>query len=58
MPRWREGVSCDETGCVVQMADGAFVALALRPDALADDCARAALVVTARQAPAGLRGTR
>ena len=47
-----EGVCCDETGCVVQMADGAIVALALRPDALADDCARAALVVTARQAAA------
>ena len=46
-----EGVSCDEAGCVTQMADGAFVALALRPDALADDCERAALVVTARQAP-------
>jgi competence protein ComEC len=44
-----EGVSCDEAGCVVAMADGAFVALALRPDALADDCERAALVVTARQ---------
>src|SRR5258708_19165467 len=46
-----EGVSCDEAGCVTQMADGAFVALALRPDALPDDCDRAALVVTARQAP-------
>jgi competence protein ComEC len=46
-----EGVSCDEAGCVTQMADGAFVALALRPDALSDDCERAALVVTARQAP-------
>ena len=45
-----EGVSCDEAGCVTQMADGAFVALALRPDALTDDCERAALVVTARQA--------
>src|SRR5258705_10927507 len=45
-----EGVSCDEAGCVTQMADGAFVALALRPDALPDDCDRAALVVTARQA--------
>jgi competence protein ComEC len=33
------------------MADGAFVALALRPDALSDDCERAALLVTARQAP-------
>jgi competence protein ComEC len=47
-----EGVSCDEAGCVTQMADGAFVALALRPDALPDDCDRAALVVTARQASA------
>jgi competence protein ComEC len=45
-----EGVSCDEAGCVVQMANGAFVALALRPDALGDDCERAALVVTARPA--------
>jgi competence protein ComEC len=44
-----EGVSCDEAGCVVQMADGALVTLALRPDALADDCERAALLVTARQ---------
>ena len=33
------------------MADGGLVALALRPDALADDCERAALLVTARQAP-------
>jgi competence protein ComEC len=46
-----EGVSCDEAGCVAAMADGAFVALALRHEALADDCAQAALVVTARPAP-------
>src|SRR5712671_1626749 len=46
-----EGVSCDEAGCVGQTADGGFVTLALRPDALADDCERAALVVTVRQAP-------
>ena len=46
-----EGVSCDEAGCVAQMGDGALVALALKPDALSDDCGRAALVVTARQAP-------
>lgn len=51
-PSISEGVSCDEAGCVTEMAGGAFVALALRPDALADDCARAALVVTARQPPA------
>src|SRR5580692_7854240 len=46
-----QGVSCDEAGCVTQLADGALVALALRPDALADDCELAALVVTARQPP-------
>ncbi|MGJ4996017.1 ComEC/Rec2 family competence protein [Bradyrhizobium sp. HKCCYLS3077] len=46
-----DGVSCDEQGCVVAMADGRIVALTLRADALADDCARAALVVTARSAP-------
>jgi competence protein ComEC len=46
-----EGVSCDDEGCVTEMADGAFVALALKPEALADDCERAALLVTARQTP-------
>src|SRR5215472_5278011 len=46
-----DGVSCDDAGCVAAMADGSLVARALRADALADDCARAALVVTLRQAP-------
>jgi competence protein ComEC len=46
-----DGVSCDEAGCVMQTTDGTFVALALKPEALADDCERAALVVTTRQAP-------
>jgi competence protein ComEC len=46
-----EGVSCDEAGCITQLPDGAFVALVLRPEALGDDCARAAVIVTARQAP-------
>jgi competence protein ComEC len=50
-PSLTDGVSCDETGCVVAMADGAFVAQALRPEALADDCVRAVLIVTTRQAP-------
>ncbi|HEX9210535.1 MAG TPA: ComEC/Rec2 family competence protein [Bradyrhizobium sp.] len=45
------GVSCDESGCVTPLADGRIVALALHVDALADDCSRAALVVTARPAP-------
>ena len=46
-----DGVSCDEAGCVTPLAGGGLVALALKPEALADDCERAALVVTTRQAP-------
>jgi competence protein ComEC len=41
----------------VQMAGGGFVALAVKPEALADDCERATLVVTARPAPATCRST-
>jgi competence protein ComEC len=47
-----EGVSCDDSGCVVRAADGKLVAMALRLDALADDCARAAVVVTTSLPPA------
>ena len=47
-----DSVSCDDLGCVMQSAGGALVAQAFRPEALADDCERAALIVTLRQAPA------
>ena len=50
-PSLGEGVSCDDNGCVAPLPDGRFVALTLRPDALADDCERAALLITTRQAP-------
>jgi competence protein ComEC len=46
-----DGVSCDDAGCVTGLADGNLVAQSLRADALADDCVRAVLVVTARQPP-------
>ena len=36
---------------MAQLADGGFIALTLRPEALADDCERAALLVTTKQAP-------
>src|SRR5579871_1749568 len=52
-----DGVSCDAEGCVAPMADGRFVALSLKPDGLADDCARAALIVTATSAPPGCSAT-
>ncbi|WP_458760867.1 ComEC/Rec2 family competence protein [Afipia sp. TerB] len=46
-----DGVSCDDAGCVVRAADGKLIAMSLRPDALADDCTHAAIVVTASPAP-------
>lgn len=46
------GVSCDDFGCVMQSAGGALIAQALKAEALADDCERAALIVTIRQPPA------
>jgi competence protein ComEC len=52
-----DGVSCDDEGCVVQMADGGFVALSLKADALADDCERAVLLVTAKPVPPGCAAT-
>jgi len=38
---------------VTQGAGGGFVALAMRPEALADDCERVTLIVTARAVPQG-----
>jgi competence protein ComEC len=52
-PVLADGVSCDEAGCVVPMVGGGLVALAQRPEALEDDCARAAVIVTPWQAPEG-----
>jgi len=47
----REGFACDDDGCVARLADGAVVAVATSPAALADDCRRAVLVITTRVAP-------
>ncbi len=52
-----DGVSCDAAGCVTPAAGGGFVALSLRPEAISDDCERAAVIVTARQVPAGCRAS-
>jgi competence protein ComEC len=48
-----DGVACDDAGCVTHLADGAIVALTMQPEAFADDCAQAKLIVTTRQSPAG-----
>lgn len=43
----RDGVRCDAWSCIAHMPSGDTVAAVLRPDALAEDCARADIVVSA-----------
>jgi competence protein ComEC len=43
----RADAHCDELGCVAKAKDGRVVALSLHAGALADDCARAKVVVSA-----------
>jgi competence protein ComEC len=45
------GFACDPDGCVARLADGAAVAVTRTAAAIADDCARAALMVTMRIVP-------
>jgi competence protein ComEC len=44
-------VRCDDLGCTAPLRGGGVVALAQSAEALADDCNRAVVVVTQRQAP-------
>jgi competence protein ComEC len=50
-----DGVRCDGYGCIATMKDGTRVAVTLRIDAVEEDCAAAAIVVSA--VPAGRRCT-
>jgi len=45
------GFACDPDGCVAQLPDGTAVAVSRTAAAFADDCTRAALIVTLRVAP-------
>ncbi|MFY9784607.1 MAG: hypothetical protein WBZ23_02380 [Pseudolabrys sp.] len=45
------GVTCDAIGCIGRLADGRLASMALEVEAFAEDCARAAVVVSARGAP-------
>jgi len=47
------GVRCDETGCIGTLRDGRLAAVALAADAFAEDCVRAAVVISQRQLPSG-----
>lgn len=50
-PALSKGFSCDEVGCRAKLRDGSAVAVALRAEAFAEDCARAEIVLSARTAP-------
>jgi competence protein ComEC len=52
-----EVFSCDDNGCVTAPPIGTVVAWALKPEALADDCERAALIVALRQPPSACAGS-
>jgi len=49
------GVRCDASGCIGRLRDGVLVAFVKAIDAFPEDCRRAALVVSARDAPADCR---
>ncbi len=42
-----DGMRCDEWGCIAHARDGEMIAAVLRADALAEDCARADIVLSA-----------
>jgi competence protein ComEC len=48
-----EGIRCDAAGCIGKLRDGSLVAIAKTIEAFGEDCRRAVLVVSARDAPPG-----
>jgi competence protein ComEC len=51
-PGLKDGVRCDPLGCIATLAGGRIVALSQSVYALADDCARAEVVVSSFRSPA------
>jgi competence protein ComEC len=51
------GFACDPDGCAARLADGAAIAVSRTAAALADDCTRAALIVTLRAVPGDCAAT-
>jgi competence protein ComEC len=45
------GFRCDATGCVAHLVDGTIVAVGAKPDAFADDCERAGVVISPFDVP-------
>ena len=50
-PSLMNGVNCDAIGCVGKLGDGRLVSMALAVEAFAEDCTRAAVVVSVRETP-------
>jgi competence protein ComEC len=48
-----DGIKCDAAGCIGRLRDGSLVAIAKTIEAFEEDCRRAVLVVSARDAPPG-----
>ena len=46
------GITCDDAGCIAKLDDSRLVAVVRTAEAFEEDCLRAAIVISARQAPA------
>jgi competence protein ComEC len=53
----KQGVRCDAIGCTAALANGRLVTFARSAEAFEEDCARAAAVLSPRDAPAACRAT-
>jgi competence protein ComEC len=53
----KAGVLCDAAGCIGRLSDGRPVSMVLKAEAFAEDCGRAAVVVSAREAPSACAAT-
>lgn len=51
------GVTCDAIGCIGKLGDGRLISMVLGIEAFAEDCARAVVVVSQREAPTGCGAT-
>jgi competence protein ComEC len=51
-PSLANGVRCDAIGCIGTLSDGRLISMVLSIEAVAEDCARATVVVSSRDVPA------
>jgi competence protein ComEC len=54
-PALGQGFRCDAAGCIAALADGKLVSQVTAPDAFEEDCGRAAVIATSREAPPDCR---